>query len=164
MKKRKIKLSMVQRSITDTLFEMLKEMPLEEIKIKDLTEQADVSRVSFYRNYKSKEDVLNKFFTYCMQDFKLIPDYKSNFWFNIFTYLYGIKEKIQVVVEANLTHVMMQFVFNSFVSDTMDKEMLYKRASQAGAFWGIINEWFHRGMMESPEEMTRIVEELTLMF
>lgn len=164
MKKRRVKMSMVQRSITETIFDMLKEKPLENIKIKDLTEEADVSRVSFYRNYKSKEDVLTKYFSYCMADFKTIPDFQSNFWLNIFNYLYKIKDNIKVLVDANLTRVLMQFVFDAFLDGQSEKEDIYRRACQAGSFWGIINEWFKRGMVEQPEEMTRIVEDLGVRF
>ena len=164
MKKRRLKMSMVQRSITETIFDMLKEKPLENIKIKDLTEEADVSRVSFYRNYKSKEDVLTKYFSYCMADFKTIPDFQNNFWLNIFNYLYKIKDNIKVLVDANLTRVLMQFVFDAFLDGQSEKEDIYRRACQAGSFWGIINEWFKRGMVEQPEEMTRIVEDLGVRF
>ncbi len=164
MKKRRVKMSMVQRSITETIFDMLKEKPLENIKIKDLTEEADVSRVSFYRNYKSKEDVLTKYFSYCMADFKTIPDFQNNFWLNIFNYLYKIKDNIKVLVDANLTRVLMQFVFDAFLDGQSEKEDIYRRACQAGSFWGIINEWFKRGMVEQPEEMTRIVEDLGVRF
>ncbi len=164
MKKRRVKLSMVQRSITETIFDMLKEKPLENIKIKDLTEEADVSRVSFYRNYKSKEDVLTKYFSYCMADFKTIPDFQNNFWLNIFNYLDKIKDNIKVLVDANLTRVLMQFVFDAFLDGQSEKEDIYRRACQAGSFWGIINEWFKRGMVEQPEEMTKIVEKLGVHF
>ena len=164
MKKRRVKMSMVQRSITETIFDMLKEKPLENIKIKDLTEEADVSRVSFYRNYKSKEDVLTKYFSYCMADFKTIPDFQNNFWLNIFNYLYKIKDNIKVLVDANLTRVLMQFVFDAFLDGQSEKEDIYRRACQAGSFWGIINEWFKRDMVEQPEEMTRIVEDLGVRF
>ena len=164
MKKRRVKMSMVQRSITETIFDMLKEKPLENIKIKDLTEEANVSRVSFYRNYKSKEDVLTKYFSYCMADFKTIPDFQNNFWLNIFNYLYKIKDNIKVLVDANLTRVLMQFVFDAFLDGQSEKEDIYRRACQAGSFWGIINEWFKRGMVEQPEEMTRIVEDLGVRF
>ena len=164
MKKRRVKMSMVQRSITETIFDMLKEKPLENIKIKDLTEEADVSRVSFYRNYKSKEDVLTKYFSYCMADFKTIPDFQNNFWLNIFNYLYKIKDNIKVLVDANLTRVLMQFVFDAFLDGQSEKEDIYRRACQAGSFWGIINEWFKRGLVEQPEEMARIVEDLGVRF
>ena len=164
MKKRRVKMSMVQRSITETIFDMLKEKPLENIKIKDLTEEADVSRVSFYRNYKSKEDVLTKYFSYCMADFKTIPDFQNNFWLNIFNYLYKIKDNIKVLVDANLTRVLMQFVFDAFLDGQSEKEDSYRRACQAGSFWGIINEWFKRGLVEQPEEMARIVEDLGVRF
>lgn len=48
----------VKSAITDALFAMMEEFPLDRITISDVIRRAGVARVSFYRNYTSKEDVL----------------------------------------------------------------------------------------------------------
>ena len=52
--------SFVRQRITDTLIELLKEKSIQEISVSDLTDRAGVGRVSFYRNYSDKEDVLRQ--------------------------------------------------------------------------------------------------------
>ena len=52
--------SYVRQQITDTLIGMLKEKSIQEISVSDLTDRAGVGRVSFYRNYADKEDVLRQ--------------------------------------------------------------------------------------------------------
>lgn len=58
MDKRKEANLRVKRCITNALFSLMREKPLEEIFITEIIGRAGVARASFYRNYSSKEDVL----------------------------------------------------------------------------------------------------------
>ena len=46
--------------INEALFGLLKEKSLNEISISEICETAGVGRMSFYRNYENKEDVIKK--------------------------------------------------------------------------------------------------------
>lgn len=46
-----------RKIICETLLELMKDKPIEEITIKELTEKADVNRKTFYNNYGSIMDV-----------------------------------------------------------------------------------------------------------
>ena len=48
----------VKMQITTALLELLKEKPLSDITVSELTNKAEIGRVSFYRNYQNKEDIL----------------------------------------------------------------------------------------------------------
>ena len=50
----------VKQSITQALLQLMQAESFESISITDITKRAGVSRVSFYRNFDSKEDVLIK--------------------------------------------------------------------------------------------------------
>ncbi|WP_285946899.1 TetR/AcrR family transcriptional regulator, partial [Thomasclavelia cocleata] len=51
----------VKKEITTALLNLLKEKNLEEITVSEITSKAQVGRVSFYRNYKNKEDILKQY-------------------------------------------------------------------------------------------------------
>lgn len=53
--------SYVKRQITNALLELLKERELSDITIGEITDKAEVSRNSFYRNYSDKEDIIRKY-------------------------------------------------------------------------------------------------------
>ena len=53
--------SYVKNRITQAEIALLEEKPLTDISISEITERAEVSRNSFYRNYGSKEDVLREY-------------------------------------------------------------------------------------------------------
>ena len=50
----------VRKQMLNTLLEMLKEQSLDSVVISNLIDRAGISRVSFYRNYQSLEDILKQ--------------------------------------------------------------------------------------------------------
>ncbi|WP_164847991.1 TetR/AcrR family transcriptional regulator [Lacticaseibacillus hulanensis] len=48
--------------IQEALFLLMQDRPLDEITISAISERSGISRMGFYRNYKSKTDVLNDYF------------------------------------------------------------------------------------------------------
>lgn len=52
--------TLVCECITDALFRLMKSKPLQDISITELTRVAGVGRVSFYRNFETKIDVLDQ--------------------------------------------------------------------------------------------------------
>ena len=50
----------VKKQITAALLALLKEKSLSDISVSELTSKAEIGRVSFYRNYQSKEDILKE--------------------------------------------------------------------------------------------------------
>lgn len=52
--------SYVKKQITAALVDLLKDKSIADISVKELTQKAQVGRVSFYRNYQTKEDILRE--------------------------------------------------------------------------------------------------------
>ena len=75
MDKRKEANLRVKGAITDALFALLQEQPLDRITITDLIRRAGVARVSFYRNYASKEDVLVTLVRDVLDEYRRSADY-----------------------------------------------------------------------------------------
>ena len=46
--------------ITDALFELMRHQPYAEITVKDITEKAGVARLTFYRNFESKDAIIQR--------------------------------------------------------------------------------------------------------
>lgn len=58
--KERVSAGYAKESLINALLEMLRETPLSAITISELTKRAGVSRMTFYRNYTSTEDILIK--------------------------------------------------------------------------------------------------------
>lgn len=50
-----------QAKAEKALFQLMQQQNFSELSITDIANQAGISRMAFYRNYQSKEDILNKF-------------------------------------------------------------------------------------------------------
>ena len=50
----------VKKQILIALLDLLKEKSLTDISVSELTSRAEIGRVSFYRNYQNKEDILKE--------------------------------------------------------------------------------------------------------
>ena len=75
MDKRKEANLKVRRAITDALFSLMKESELSRISIAEIIRKASVARVSFYRNYDSKEDVLTGLVRDVLDEFRDTANY-----------------------------------------------------------------------------------------
>ena len=53
----------VRECITEALIKLIKTKPLSEIRITELTKTAGVSRMSYYRNFNSKEEIFSSYFS-----------------------------------------------------------------------------------------------------
>ena len=75
MDKRKEANQRVKGAITDALFSLMQEQPLDRITITDVIRRAGVARISFYRNYTSKEDVLVTLVRDVLDEYRTEADY-----------------------------------------------------------------------------------------
>ena len=75
MDKRKERNRIVRTAITDAVFELMKQKQLDDITVTEIIQKAQVARISFYRNYESKEAVLAGLVEDALEDFKATADY-----------------------------------------------------------------------------------------
>ena len=61
MNKNEIANNIVRESLTDALFTLMSKKEFNDITITELSKKAGVSRLSFYRNYTSKEEIIVKY-------------------------------------------------------------------------------------------------------
>ena len=65
----------VRRAITDALFGLMEQKPLASITVSEAARAAGVSRLFFYRNYESREDVIRGYIRDVLDDFSAAADY-----------------------------------------------------------------------------------------
>lgn len=61
---------LAKESIVSAMLQLIKEKPLSSINISELCKKAEVSRMTFYRNYDSKEDIFIKHLSEIFEDYK----------------------------------------------------------------------------------------------
>lgn len=148
------------------IFKLMANAPFEKINISDITKRAGVSRAAFYRNYDSKEALVEEA---CRSVFSQLDasinserfkkDRKA--WYaNFFHTIKENREYFQIYLDAHLQ-----------ISDRVVLDVLhpvstvqehYANAAREGAFISILTDWFRSGMKETPEDMAQICYDILM--
>ena len=142
------------------MIKLMGKTPFEKITISDVTKRAGVSRAAFYRNYESKEalveeicqPVFTKLIT-SMDSEQFVSDRRE--WYAVFfRSIRENRECFQIYLDAHL-QISDQFMLDALNPASTVQEH-YVHAAREGAFVSILTDWFRSGMRETPEEMAQI--------
>lgn len=155
------KLSYVQQQITDSLLRLMEQFPFEEITVTQIVQNAGVGRASFYRNYKSRKDVIYHYMMLLIKtwgkEFEAIgyPDWAGS----LLRHYYKYKDFYLLLYRCGLSHYILLIIKEVVgVENESQNVPAYMKAWFAGALFGWIEEWIRRGMHETPEEMQALLE------
>jgi len=151
--------SYVRRHITEALVGLLKEKPMQEISISEITERAGVGRMSFYRNYNSKEDVVRAYLSDMVGGWE--EEYKasgkssnSELYGSLFSHLKERADFFLLLEKRNLMNLFLDVLLErAGPKPSYDNFWAYTTSFIAYGTYGWIREWIARGMKESAETM-----------
>lgn len=165
--------------IIESLIELMNIKTFQEVTISELASHADLGRRTFYRNFTSKEDVIeshlnlmiNEFITYLntqevltskiclLQIFTLCQKNKSFllglYHSNMLSYLL---EKWNL--HLPIIHQTMIDKLPNFPNQSDKTALEYTLAFNTGGVWNVVSKWVSSGMKESSKELTYIVMKL----
>ncbi len=155
--------SYVREQITKTLIDMLEEQPIDSISISVLTDKAGVGRVSFYRNYNSKEDILRQESIRLIQawgeqyDHSPTEAFESQF-LNLFDFIRHNRRFYTILYKANLSMILMETIVKVVNPvEEPNNTAAYIKSFWAYGIFGWVNEWISRGMPESGDQMNKML-------
>ncbi len=160
--------SFVINQITNALLKLLKTKEMKDISVSEITCAAEVSRISFYRNYDEKEDVLKKYIgqtfgAWCDEFDKRQNTSEHEILGNIFAYLTEYKDFYLLLSERKLFYLLKNLIVGIIGAKPEYPNFgAYTAAFIANGIYGWIEEWFLRGMQESGEEMTKLLQSRNL--
>jgi AcrR family transcriptional regulator len=173
MDKRSIK---SRQMLQSALLELLREEAFENIEIQAITEKADTARVTFYRHYGTKEELLLDVLENIYQDLKIhvpeltiakILDFQqlppSYFLFNFLASDRALHKKLltgsaSALIQARIRHYVLQSIMQNFQKDANNADFpISLLANQmASMLIGNIMWWLTEDVPHSPEYMARI--------
>lgn len=157
----------IRMCIAKSLIELLGYKSLEDITITLLAKTAHVSRMTFYKYYVCKQDVLSDYMYELMSEYMEEAKKQTDIGHfreekhicHCFKFFSKYSLEIETLVKANLYSV----IINA-VNDYMDTYILpnssyscYELYYYGGAICNTYIKWLEAGMAESPEEIARIV-------
>lgn len=153
----------VIQDINQALLELLRAKPLADISISEITTRAQVSRNSFYRNFTSKEDIIEKHLHHLLKTWKeeydqSQKDSNPELFGSLFQHLKENQDLYLLLKERGLFYLFSKAYLSLFGPTEEDNNFVaYTKGFMAGGVLGWIEEWFNRGLQESAETMTTLL-------
>lgn len=166
----------IKQEIEEALFDLLAiRKSLKAISIAELSEHAQVSRRTFYRYYRSKEQVLRAYIERLMDDyFRQIQTIELASPEDLIRFFIGYwtreAERMKVLQEANLLGLVPNQFYKSLPrfrdiiktapwhpAKQDQKQLLYDSRYLVGGLYSILDEWLREDYPEmGVEEITRL--------
>ena len=147
----------VKECITEALLLLMKGNSLSEISITEIVERAGVARVSFYRNFSSKEDVIKKHLGILICEWGKEFEEKGDpgyFAESLLKHFYKHREFYLLLYRHELSAMIYENLRDACDMKSAQTNLeRYTKSMFAGAIFGWLDEWARQGMPETPEEI-----------
>lgn len=153
--------------IVEALLSLMREKPYKDINVTELSERADLSRRTFYRHFKTVDEVMDFHMQNICAEFidftSAYPDVQKdleNVVFVHFSFWERHKNFLMLLNDNDLLYKMIQ----KFTIDVHMKIMPYTASREneyvyyfiTGGQWNLLVKWVEDGAVVSPEEMSKI--------
>lgn len=155
--------------MVQALIQLLQTKSLSNITISELTARAGVSRMTYYRNYNSMDEIfisyLKDLIDAYRQDVADWPD-KGNYndyrnMLHCYEYFDHYREFIACLVKTGLGHLLLQaldsYILDTYYTEDKGRDFYYTLRAFSGSLYNIYVTWIMENSMESAEEIVSII-------
>ena len=126
-----------KKYLAEALIQLMKQKNFHKITNKDITSKSGLSDITIYRNFNSKEEIVRYYLSHIFNE-----------WKN--------KTIIDLLYKANLQHLLIDNILELHDYKKEDPNVrAYSKVTVAYFIFGWCDEWYKRGMVETPEEMMK---------
>lgn len=161
---------MAKECIVTALIQLSNQKPFSTITISELTERAGVSRMTYYRNYTSKEDVFKSYIDELAKQYYLdISQIKKpenygeyNNILHCFRYFEKYNSFVTCLINIGMGDLLLNAITSYMISvyyseEQPDTTLYYQLQSYAGSLFNVYIAWATRGAKEPIEVLSRII-------
>ncbi|WP_267963790.1 TetR/AcrR family transcriptional regulator [Testudinibacter sp. TR-2022] len=150
----------IKNRINQALIELMARYDFHAITITQITQTAGVSRVSFYRNFSSKEDILIKALRgdieqhfYRTAQSGQLTNHRELFM-AIFAFVEQKGDIVDLLYQNDLSHIFLAFIRECCgAKPESDNDTAYHHSLNMGVCFGALDEWIRRGRQGTAAEM-----------
>lgn len=156
----------VSEYLTEALLQLMSKKTFEDISVTDLCKRAGVTRMSFYRNYDSKEAILRQWITTTTDSFleESQISFKNDplpvYFQKLFTHMKKHLGICQHIYRAGMIHLIKNEFDRIFLSFHMGDYDEYKSYFLAGGVYNVFLLWLVNGGKETPAQLAGKLENL----
>lgn len=164
MDKRKEANRRVKESITNALLDLLNEKSISEISISEIISKAGVARVSFYRNYASKENVITTLIADVLENFRENIRFDGNNFYNYenvhksFEYFSQYSNQVLDLHRFGYGSILLEMLnhFHEEIAGTMNYKSIekYQLYIYIGSLYNTAMIWLQNGQKETIDEIS----------
>lgn len=155
--------------IVEALFRLMNEYEYGKISVTDIAEKAGVGRATFYRYFKSKEEVIEFYFTHNTKEFLFEQHYYPRCRADYVKVVCSVFEKFQknkdcfrLLWRAHLEYLYLHFL-NKKMVETFQEEYpgksLYQPYLFAGMIFNVSMAWLDGGCKEPVDQIAEMFVE-----
>lgn len=165
--------------LKQSLLELLREHPIEKITIKDICQKADINRGTFYSHFSDPYDLLeqieNELFSEILSSVEslLKAEAISGLLLKIFESIHKNSDLCRILFSDYGDKVFLRRIMNiardrsiaewkKMIPAVKDEQMELLYLFYANGCVAIIQHWLLSGMKESPQELSDMIEKLSL--
>ena len=160
-----------RKCMVTALMQIMKEKPFSSITITEITQRAGVSRMTYYRNYSSKEEIFKGYLDDILCEYySESPDNKTRGAFydfenllHCFNFIESHMDFVNSLFLGGLGNMLLEG-FGRYMTSKWytgdDIEQYYELESFAGALYNVFIAWAQRGKRENPEQMAAIMHNI----
>lgn len=159
-----------KESLFIALMQLMEKKDFNSISITEIAEKAGVSRMAYYRNYQSKEDILTQYFDDIFAEFvsKILKREIRDIYTGYFQFFREHKDLIEVLIKADMTYILnnkflsyvdqlSKTIFSAFLKEINPYELYYA----AAGLQQLLVKWVDGGCQESDEEMAAVLKKIS---
>lgn len=142
--------------IAEALISLMKTKDYNKITKKDITDRAGLSHITFYRNFKTKEEIIKYYLNGLFQEWRANIKEQDDIIFHVFTFFYTHKDIIDLLYKSNLQFLLIDNILELHDYKKDEPEVsAFSKVTVAYLMFGWCDEWYKRGMKKTPEEMAK---------
>ena len=166
----------VKQDMYKALLRLMGNKLFSSIAVSDITSEAGVSRMSFYRNYNAIEDILTEHLEEVVEEYRAKeleePDtgsekvfYEKKYMLRCFRFFYLHREFIDALITAGMGDLFLAKITEHLVQKWVDKEKETREetlriSAFSGAIYNMYREWSKGDFLELPEDVAEILYDL----
>ena len=163
----------VKQDMYKALLRIMGEKPFSSISVSDITSEANVSRMSFYRNYNAIEDILMEHLGEVVEQYRVEDVEKSeegkqkilcrkSYMLHCFKFFYLHREFIDALITAGMGDLFLAKITEYLIEKWVDQEKETRKetlrvSAFAGAIYNMYRQWSNGDFQELPEDVAEIL-------
>lgn len=158
-----MKPKIVNQYLTTALFQLMEKKDYDKITIQELVTKAGVCRASFYRNYLTKDQIIDEYFKDTFEEIYINHPLKKECLEDgvreIFADIYEKRETLMLLSRHDMLYRITRYVYQCTLMQIKEFDVLqnkYQPYFFAGASSAMLQAWIENRFEDSVEEVTDI--------